>query len=316
MTTIPSTRPVIIDQYEALLRRLPQSHVLYQQVEHDYRLFLAGYSGESSVQFYYPLLPEGCFILQQLRLSDSSTNQYFQIDLLIGTPYFLYIGEIKNMTGRLVFQIDRGQLLQRRGDEERAVSCPLQQTARQAEMLKRKIKNSLPALPIEAHVISSNANAIIEAPDEEERIYHAAKLPEMIRKLYHKYPRKQISKQQLQQLLIHLKQESTDKRDDLLKKYKLQPIDIMESMYCESCSGRLIREFGTWRCQQCMSTNRESHAATLRDLSLLLSEPLPMQAFAMMMGQPPMQLVRRLLKPFVIRHGHVYSIIQKQTQGK
>ncbi|MFC4736944.1 nuclease-related domain-containing protein [Bacillus daqingensis] len=300
-------RPILFDQYEALLRRLPPDHPSRKKIDSDYRRYTAGHYGEESVQYYFPLLAEHCTVLQQLRLRDTTSSHIFQIDLLIATPYFLYIGEIKQMSGSLYFYPEQGQLIQDTNGEKRAFACPLSQSVRQAAFLKHKLAElGIKDMPMEAHVISSNAAARLIVPENVANIYHSSRLPTIIDVLFQKYSRKKVSQNALTNVLMRLKQESMEKQEDLLKRYGIDELELFYPIACKTCEGALKRSYGTWVCCDCGEAQPDRHIEALQDLRILLKTPVTMRVFLTLLRKPSYQVGRRLMLPFLERKGQLY----------
>ncbi|MFY4775123.1 hypothetical protein [Metabacillus sp. RGM 3146] len=69
----PRNIPLHIQQLEALLRRLPESHPKRSFIQEDYLKNMAGYRGEQSVDYYFTYLDKDkYYILHDLRLSDDT----------------------------------------------------------------------------------------------------------------------------------------------------------------------------------------------------------------------------------------------------
>ncbi|WP_053071310.1 nuclease-related domain-containing protein [Cytobacillus firmus] len=81
------TKPLQLHQLEALLNRIPDNHSKRRFIEEDYAKQKAGYKGERSLEYHLSYLPKkDYYIFHDLRLY--AGKHYFQIDILILTPFF------------------------------------------------------------------------------------------------------------------------------------------------------------------------------------------------------------------------------------
>lgn len=112
------TIPLINLILEALCRRLPLNFPKYQQISEELGRRQAGYQGEIALDYYLRLLPINKYlILHDLNLPDGDYN--CQIDTLLLTPEFALIIEVKNMTGKLIFDTENEQYTQINNDKEK-----------------------------------------------------------------------------------------------------------------------------------------------------------------------------------------------------
>jgi Nuclease-related domain len=137
-------RPVLIDQLEALLRRLPNEHPKRRQILEEYNKVMRGYRGELSLN--YPLsflLEDQYYILHDVRLFDGI--HYFQMDTLIASKKFFLIIEVKNIAGTLTFNTEFPQIIRSTEEKEEAFPDPVNQVIRHRLQLENWLeRNNLP----------------------------------------------------------------------------------------------------------------------------------------------------------------------------
>jgi hypothetical protein len=156
--------PMKIQQYEALLRRLLKRHELIPEIETELKRRYKGYKGELSVDYYTKLLTvenKEARVFQNLRLSYGP--HFFQIDTLLIFPHFALILEVKNISGTLIFDPDREQMVRVYNEKEEGFQCTIAQVKRHRIQLMQWMKSrKLPSIPIEYFIVVSNPATIIK----------------------------------------------------------------------------------------------------------------------------------------------------------
>ncbi|MGE6375487.1 nuclease-related domain-containing protein [Peribacillus muralis] len=160
--------PLKIDMLESLVRRLSPGHVRHPSINEDIKKIRAGYKGEYRVFHLLKALPQKDYLLfHDIRLCGSPFS--FQMDILIPTPFFLLIVEVKNMAGEILFDNTFNQLIRINPDgKTEAFDDPILQVSRQRmhllDWLKTKNINNL---PVETLVVSTHSSTIIRAANKE-----------------------------------------------------------------------------------------------------------------------------------------------------
>ncbi|PRO65668.1 NERD domain-containing protein [Alkalicoccus urumqiensis] len=274
----PSTysRPFVLKQYEALLRRLPFSHSSRPQIDSDYQKFKAGFAGEHSLSYYLPYLQEKAAIIQGLRLPSTFSDHYFQIDLLLLFPSFIYIGEVKHMNGTLDFDVKNGQLLRTNSEGQSGFSCPVAQVDRQKRELAKWLEaHGYPRIPIEADVIVSHEKAVIRDEQCPEKVYHSARMLYQLEEYMRHHTKRMMTKDKQRKLIDTLQKMTTEKRLDLLSRYQISVQEILRPFPCAACGARdMTRRRGRWQCRSCRNMTKTAHLYYLQDLSCLLESPI------------------------------------------
>ncbi|PRO66075.1 nuclease-related domain-containing protein [Alkalicoccus urumqiensis] len=303
-------RPFILDQLRALLRRLPVHHPKYEEVLQFYKRFDAGFAGEQSIGYHLNFLRDQAFIYQGLSLELKEKNIKFQVDLILVTPYFLYIGEVKNYSGALQFDLERSQLIRTIENRSEVFACPVAQVDRHARLIKLWLQqHKIPSLPIIPHVIVSNRRAQIAAPPHHPGIYHSDGLLKQFDRLIQTYPKRVLSKNQLARLDKQIQLSHVDTGTNLLQRFDLHVNDILGPPRCSSCrSSRFIPGYQTWSCQDCRITTRNAHVSCLYDISLLINEPLKRKAFNHLLEHLSKQSILRLLRQYAVYDGKGYVL--------
>ncbi|TVP86570.1 MAG: NERD domain-containing protein [Alkalicoccus sp.] len=301
-------KPLYLEQYEALLRRLPERHSKYARAAADYQKYAAGFQGEENLTYTLAMLNlhKEAFIRRSLRLKSVSSDYYFQIDLLIVTPYFLYVGEVKNYSGKLLFEPHYGQLTQIKEEMTATFPCPIQQGKRQARQLTSWLEqHGIKRLPVHSHVLLANPRTRISAENQIADLYHAALLPEVLDSLRLNHTKRVLTKEQISAMEKLFAKENAEGAYSLLERYNLKPQEILQSITCPSCSSRFLkRRRGGWDCTACGSSNQLLHVEALRDLALLYTGFHPLSVYRIFLGHISVNTTRKLLDPYVISKGN------------
>lgn len=266
--------PLIVKQYEALLRRLPIDHPKREIIEEKLAKYWAGFRGEQSIDYYLSFLDSKKYqILHDVRLPID--EKYVQIDTLILSPNFLILLEVKNITGTLFFDQIFHQLIRTKDGEDEAFPDPILQIKRQQKLLSKWLeKIRIPSIPIEAFIVISNSSTIIKAspnPKEiSEKVLHAAYLPERIQKSEKKFQQKVLSDKDLRKISRYVSKQHSLLNYDLLSYFKIKKDEILTGVQCSVClSLPMQRQYGKWYCHKCDSVSKDAHVQALIDYSLI-----------------------------------------------
>ncbi|CAM3932894.1 nuclease-related domain-containing protein [Alkalicoccus chagannorensis] len=299
-------QPIIIDQLQALLRRLPNPHPKREEITEHLRRFKIGHAGEQTLDLQMPMIPENCKVFRNMTLRSPANGETFQIDLLILHPCFAFIGEVKNMAGTLTFDLKHGQLLRMLDGSLQSFACPVNQSSRQAFHFRLWLKKYADVNPpVLNHVLISNYQAIIEAPADHDGIYHAANLPRELMHVSKIYTRRVITKEKMKSICETLKNSNAEHRSNVLKKYHLAETEILGKLTCQHCGNQTIMRIKrSWKCTSCDWRDVNTHIHTLRDISLLIQTPLHRKTFDFIFGNIPARSTLRLIAPFSTRSGN------------
>jgi hypothetical protein len=262
---------------EALRRRLPANHPSRKRVEEEYKIAMAGYKGEKSIDYYLKDFSDNNYhIFHDLRLHHKE-DDYFQLDIVILTSYYLLILEVKNITGTLYFDRHSQQLIRISNGEQEGFLDPIIQVDRQEKLLQEwLVKNKLPTTPVNSHIVISHPSTIMKTtPGHEEifqKVIHAASIPDKIYKLDEMCKRHRISQKELDQISHKLVEQNVSSNPDFLRKFQIDKSDILTGVHCPGCSMLpIIKKRGYWHCPQCDMKHKNAHLPSLNDYFLLLN---------------------------------------------
>ncbi|GGB42627.1 nuclease-related domain-containing protein [Fictibacillus barbaricus] len=234
-----ATESIKIKQLRIMLKRSSPDFLFRKEMESEMARSLAGYQGEKSMDFHLDLLPkDDTFIFHDLRIPYGSSH--FQIDILILTTFFFLIIEVKNMSGRLLFDQEFHQLIRIYKGMEETFSDPISQLYRQTFLLKEWLKQlQLPSIPIESLVIISNPHTridtISEINDISKLVTHSSNLLPRFHKYQNTYKEEKISKKEIKKLSRHLLKQHSTKTPDLFKQFSMTENDLLKGVACPKC---------------------------------------------------------------------------------
>lgn len=262
------TKPMILEQHEALLRRLPENHMKREEIQKKRDILNAGYKGEEKINYFLSLLPPKRYhIFHDLRLPIGKS--FFQIDTILLSPTTNFLIEGKNYAGTLLFE--KNQLLQEVREEKNTFSNPLGQVNRHKVLLKYWFeKYGLPWVPFEHFACISNSAATIKISqrytEAEKRVVKAENLLKKMDE-YEKYYKKPVIDEKLISKMKKLfLNKHTPNRADLLAKYAIERGDIISGVQCPKCQ-HIGMDYvqGHWTCPKCGGKSRDAHIPAIHD---------------------------------------------------
>ncbi|WP_227937343.1 nuclease-related domain-containing protein [Alkalihalobacillus deserti] len=270
--------PLEVEQLRALLRRLPSNHPKHSLIEEKFATGMAGYRGEQSLDYYLNLLePRKFFAFHDLRLFHQSS--YFQIDLLLLSPCYFFIIEVKNIKGTIYFDDKFDQMIRILDGKETGFPNPLVQVSLQQEQFVKWLSNhKFPPVAVETLVVISHPSTIIKSSHSDPRLkqlIHNANLPSKIKQFDHANKMEKLSTKDLRKLTSLLLKHHTPKTSNILQKFNLSETDLLSGVHCPICYFvPMRRKHGLWNCPQCHLNSKDAHLNAIKDYSLLISETI------------------------------------------
>jgi hypothetical protein len=269
--------PLIILKLQALLRRVPPTHPKRASIQEDLAKYLAGFKGEQALDYYLSFLAQDTYqIFHGLRLQQGA--HFFQIDVLILSPQFILILEVKNIAGTILFDTQFNQLIRSINGIEEGFQDPLLQVKRQQLQLKDwLITNHFPMIPIETLVVFSNPQTIIKTVNTNssqvpKKVIHSTFLPFKFEEFEKVHKTSHVTSRELKKLSSLLLKKHTPHSPNLLSQYDIKVTEILTGVECPNCfSIPMKRKYGIWHCLNCHLTSKTAHRSALIDYSLLIS---------------------------------------------
>ncbi|WP_209121773.1 nuclease-related domain-containing protein [Alkalihalobacillus sp. BA299] len=267
--------PLTIQKLQALQRRIPKHHPKQPIIREKLAKRLAGFKGESSIDYPLSFLPEkNYFILHDVRLYDST--HHFQMDSLLLSRQFILILEVKNYSGTLYFDQTFHQLIRTLDGKQEVFPDPLLQIQRQEQQLKKWLAmNRLPEVPIISLVVISNPYTLLQSSSEHKDLYQkvirSEYLPTKINQIQEKFQEDQLSEKELKKVIRRIEKQHSSSNPDILEQFELSKDDLLKGVFCTTCNYLPVqRTYGTWNCPECSCEIKNAHLASIKDYELLI----------------------------------------------
>lgn len=263
-------RPVKIDGYEALLKRLPIYHPKKETVEDLLNSSKAGYGGEQRLDHLMKHFDPDYehLIIQDLSISK---DMELQVDTVLLTRSCIVLLEVKNISGRLKFSVNPSALHQTtQSGKERGYKSPLVQM----EVIKWKFEKVLESLnyslPVSTFLVIAYPNQIVESTPPGSVIWSADEV--MVRLQNFRRPPERITSVELLNLGDQLVARHAEYSSfPLTPKLEIQLEDIETGVFCPNCKFMKMNKIHrSWKCQACEITDSEAHHTAIREWFMLI----------------------------------------------
>lgn len=234
--------PANIDALTRLKKRLPESHPKYLEVCSDLYNFKAGHGGEERVDEVLRRIsfPTPYAVLPNIRLQDQNILST-QIDILIMTPQYVMVLEVKNWTGTLNFRDSPSQVIQETPTLTRSLDCPCVQAENTKDRLSHWLQQMDVHLPVYYAVVFPYASTILNVPSSKTGIYIASELPLVFKKLNQLSPL--ITNDMFQRTVSKVWNDNTPfKLNPMCTEYSIPLSDLKKGLFCSHCHFHLMKK--------------------------------------------------------------------------
>ncbi|MBY6037131.1 NERD domain-containing protein [Fictibacillus nanhaiensis] len=269
-----ATESIKIVRLKEILKRISPTHLKRNELEGELARSHAGFRGEQSLFYHLDLLPhDDCFIFHDLRIPHKSS--FFQLDILILTPTFFLIIEVKNMAGTLIFDQEFNQLHRILNGIEETFADPVSQIYRQTFLFKEWLNNQrLPKIPIESLIIISNPHTRIKSiPDKtnlSKMVTHSSNLLPRFHRFLHMHNKEIMTKKEIKKLSRLLLKQHTQNSSDLFEQFSISENNLIKGVPCPNCESiPMIRKKRQWFCEKCFLFSKDAHVEALKTYRIL-----------------------------------------------
>ena len=301
------------EELETVLRRLPKRHAQYGQAEKDYYAEVAGQAGEERFDHYYAA---SRVTFPHLMLHDVRLKSFriFQMDSVMITQWGIYMFEVKNMNGRMLFNSHPVQMLQMKEDGTViGRKSPLEQMAENEWLLEEWLREREILFPARSVLVLSYSKQIAENVPASQPILFSHQVPRFLHTLpVEKAILNPDEMKALGDMMIAALVHFTPKPICDNPRY---PIAAMRrGVWCAACDRiGMVRRYGNWRCPSCGVLDKNAHVRTIRDWFLLTGEPMTNRLGREILCVDDRRLVTRLLggmelKKSGSRKGSIYRL--------
>jgi len=266
-------KPLILQKYEALLPRLSR---MKPEIQQEYIKYKKGYEGELKVDYYINQLDSSYTILQDVCLDVQ--GQVVQMDNLVLTENAIYIIEVKNYYGKIIFDTVLCQFTRDDGEKETGFKHPIMQVDLQKLKLQLWLRNQdIENIPIYYFIAISDPSTIIKVNGNEKKIaetvIHAEHLPgRMVEKELSIKEERQLQHRRIGYQILR---ECKDFDMDIMEKHGLNYAELTPGVACPACG--LIgmkRIHSGWICKRCRKKYRHAHLQALEAHRLLIKSSI------------------------------------------
>lgn len=286
---------------EALLRRLPSTHVDYMNNFERLMRIQAGFAGEKRVdaEWLEINLPNPHYFLHDLQILNHFGTTH-QIDTILLCPHFILILEIKNITGFLEFDESFAQFTRTtaQGDVEGMID-PFHQVRRHAEWIKRELQQYKVEIPVHYAVVLATKNAILSESLKGQPIFHVSGLRYYVRKWLEQHKEVMLDADEL----FHLATKLLSRHMPIKRDITIPVQDIVKGVLCVRClNGQRMSYYSKkWTCPRCGFVDREAVFRTFEDYKLLVGDSLTNKSFCEFFAIDSPNLAYRLLQKLPLK---------------
>ncbi|TQR21214.1 nuclease-related domain-containing protein [Psychrobacillus vulpis] len=253
----------------ALSKRLPRLHPKYASIKEEQYRIAAGDAGEEAVMKKLESLTLPCkhYVFHNISLYGDSL---FQMDLLIITPYFAMILEVKNIKGTIELLTNPSQLKRTlETGEVHTFDSPEPQLEESMYQLTRIFKEHNIDLPIRGAIVFAFAKNYIKTITNQTTILLRNEVPSYVRKINRENPI--LSDADLEKLKEYLlKKDVPFKPFPLSSYFSIPASEIKSGVECSNCSFiGMLKLPRTWYCPKCRKFEHKAHEQTIREYFLL-----------------------------------------------
>ncbi|MBY7144619.1 NERD domain-containing protein [Virgibacillus sp. NKC19-3] len=263
-------KPLVLKKYEILISRLKRNFPRFNEVTREYQKRKRGYEGEIQVDYHLAFLPQQFLILRDICLHVS--HRTFQMGNLIFSQNALFIVEVKNYQGTIIFDTILDQFTRDDGQMETGFNHPISQTELQRYNLQQWLQErNFATIPIYAFTAISDPSTIIKVDGDKDKIAkvvaHGSSIP---RKIMHF--NKQLSAHDSlgdRKIGTMVQKESKEYDMDIMKRYDVKMSDLLPGVKCPACKFLgMERIYNKWQCRKCHHCSSNAHKQAIDDYML------------------------------------------------
>ncbi|BDH60546.1 nuclease [Lysinibacillus sp. PLM2] len=281
---------------EAISRRLALNDFEYPKFQEMYFRQRKGYQGELKVDTKWNELriPIEHYLLYNYETVNEVGNTH-QIDTIMLSPNFIFIVEIKNISGKIDYDEEKRQFTNTKEDDRKEVySNPVDQVERHTRLITRMMDLVGIQLPVESAIVFSNTSTTIGLMPKRIPSFHLSGLYSHMTMLFKKHSKQAVSIKEMNVLkdflLESLKRERWKPNIDKQK--------LLNGAICEQCNQQTIMTYSNGRfiCPKCNTKSKEILLKSLNDYRLLFSPWISNRAFKQFFNIASSKTSYKLLK--------------------
>ncbi|WP_462410148.1 nuclease-related domain-containing protein [Neobacillus sp. Marseille-QA0830] len=226
-----------------------------------------------------------------------SSDECFQMDTYVYTPWFGLVLEAKNIAGILEFHDNPPQLIRTREDGQRdGFESPAAQLERNCELLRNWNARHSIRLPIYGAVVVAYPKQIVSVAPAKTKVLFPSSIPSFIKSIPRQNNKLDLETfNWLSQELLHSHRPFIPK--PISETYGIPAGNFKPGSRCFTC-GRIgmIKLPRTWHCPFCGANDQLAHEKNLLDWFLLIKRSITNRECREFLGISDIQVAKRILQ--------------------
>lgn len=258
----------------ALLKRLPKTHPKYNYLHDEMMQKIAGDRGEEIVmkELEKLKLPYTFYVFHNLYLYSETS---FQMDILVISPYYALIFEVKNISGEIEILTNPSILVRTKPTGEiNSYKSPIPQLQEYNYQLSNLFNDNKIKLPIYGAITFAFASSYVKTVPTNNTFL----LTNEVRKFMRDIPTKKacLTEEQLDHLKDwFLRKHKKFNPFPLSNYYDINQLEIKTGVECPACAYIGMKKLKrSWGCPKCRSQSKSAHEQTLQDYFLIYKDTI------------------------------------------
>ncbi|WP_144511993.1 nuclease-related domain-containing protein [Bacillus sp. FJAT-22090] len=269
------TTSLYAEALHALYKRIPRDHSKFSTIQEDHYQKVAGDIGEEVVMKVVEqlTLPYKFYAFHNISIYNESL---FQMDILIITPYYALIFEVKNIKGEIMFT-DQQLIRTLPSKEISSFDNPILQVEDYEYQLKHVFQTNNIPLPIYGAIVFAFSSSIIKVPPKNKTILFRRGIKSYLRNI--QIGPRMLTDTQLEHVKDFLLKANTDFQSfPITKHYGIDPTSIRGGVECIHCGLIGMKKLSrNWFCPRCKVYHRTAHENALKDYFLVFKNTMTNQ---------------------------------------
>lgn len=274
MIAKPFAKTLHAEALTAFSKRLRKNHPKYARIHDDMIQKNAGDFGEEVVmrELEKLKLPHKFYIFHNISIYSEIS---FQMDILLISPYYALILEVKNISGEIEITTNPATLVRTKANgEKKALNSPVPQLEEYIYQLSQLFKRFHINIPIYGAVTFAFASSYVKKAPSNTVFLLTNEVRKFIRGI--KADKPILSDEELDKLKNWILSRNSEYNSlPLSRHYGIDPLDIVTGVECPHCGligmKKIIR---TWACPRCRNFSKHAHDKTLNDYFLIVKNTI------------------------------------------
>lgn len=279
-------------------QRINPRHPSAVKIQTEVKKRQAGYRGELKLDYYLGYLPNDYVVLHDVTLIIEKKN--VQFDAIIVSARAIFIVEVKNYRGTIIFDPQLRQCFRENGETADGFDYPFTQVENARILLEKWLKNhQLSGLPIYPLISFAHAETIIKVNgNRDATLDHVTYVTSVPTKMMHVHDSLQKENKKLQSDIAHAILTACTEFDlDVIAYFNITPADIQTGVQCPECQVfAMMWERRSWHCPACFHRSQTAHHLALKEFQILFQRNITNRECRNYLHVQSRHTARRLLR--------------------